>query len=424
VTDTAADRPGKRERLHRLWVRFRLLLVIIGPGIITANVDNDAGGITTYSQAGARFGLTILWMFPPLCLALFVVQEMSNRMGVITGKGLSDLIRERFGARVTFYLLLGLLVTNFGNILAEFAGIAAAGEIFGVPRWISLPLAALFVWGIVLRARYRTVEKVFLAACVFYVSYIFAGWYSHPPAGEVLRALFSPCLHADQGYIVMLIALVGTTIAPWMQFYQQASVAEKNIRVQDYALSRLDTFLGSITVTVVAVFIAVVCSTHLHDRGLPIESAADAARGLVPLAGRHAANLFAFGLLNASIFAASILPLSTAYTICEGLGWESGVDKGWDEAPQFYSLYTALIALGAGAILVPGISLLGIMYASQVLNGVLLPVVLVYMLLLINDRRIMGRHVNTFVLNLVAVVLAVALIILSGAFGILTLLRK
>ncbi len=420
MTDAGAVRPGWRERLHRLWVRFRLLLVVIGPGIITANVDNDAGGITTYSQAGARFGMTVLWIFPPLCLALFVVQEMSNRMGVITGKGLSDLIRERFGARVTFYLLVGLLVTNFGNILAEFAGIAAAGEIFGVPRWISLPLAGLFVWGIVLRARYRTVEKVFLAACVFYVSYIIAGWYSHPPAGQVLRALVTPSLRPEPGYVVMLIALVGTTIAPWMQFYQQASVAEKNIRVQDYSLSRLDTAIGSVTVTVVAVFIAVVCSTHLHERGLAIEGAADAARGLAPLAGRHAANLFAFGLLNASVFAASILPLSTAYTICEGLGWESGVDKGWAEAPQFYSLYTALIVLGAGAILVPGISLLGIMYFSQVLNGVVLPVVLVYMLLLINDRRVMGRHVNSWGFNVVAIVLAVGLAVLSAAFGALT----
>jgi NRAMP (natural resistance-associated macrophage protein)-like metal ion transporter len=424
VSGAAATRPGRRERLHHWGLRLRLFLAILGPGIITANVDNDAGGITTYSQAGARFGLSTLWIFVPLCLALVVVQEMSNRMGVVTGKGLSDLIRERFGVKATFYLLLGLLVTNLGNILAEFAGVAAAGEIFGVPRWIAVPLAALFVWAIVLRASYRTVEKVFLTACLFYISYIVAGVMSHPPAGEVLHALSVPHWRNESAYVIMLIGLVGTTIAPWMQFYQQASVAEKNIRVEDYALSRVDTILGCLTVTAVAVFIVVVCSTHLFASGMKIDSAADAARGLAPLAGRYAAGLFAFGLMNASVFAASILPLSTSYTICEGLGWESGVNRTFAEARQFYILYIALIVIGAGMILFPGISLLGIMYASQVVNGVLLPVVLFFMLRLINDRRLMGDHVNSLAYNIVCGALGIALTLLTVGSGVLVVMAR
>ncbi len=402
-----------RGRWGHFWLRARLFLAILGPGIITANVDNDAGGITTYSQAGARFGLATLWLFVPLCLALIVVQEMSNRMGVVSGKGLSDLIRERFGVKPTFYLMIALLVTNLGNILAEFAGIAAAGEIFGIPRFIVVPLAALFVWGIVLRASYRTVEKVFLVACLFYVSYILAGLASHPPASEVARALVVPRVTPDAAYLIMLIGLVGTTIAPWMQFYQQAAVVEKHIPVRDYQLSRIDTIIGCVAVTIIAIFIVVVCSTHLYARGVAIETAADAARSLTPIAGHYAAWLFAFGLLNASVFAASILPLSTSYTICEALGWESGVDKDFREAKQFYILYTALIAIGAGIVLFPQLSLLGIMYASQVINGLLLPVVLVFMLILVNDRRIMGTHTNSRLYNVICTALCVGLSLLA-----------
>jgi Mn2+/Fe2+ NRAMP family transporter len=412
----------KTARVRRLGTRLALFFALLGPGVITANVDNDAGGITTYSQAGARFGLATLWIFVPLCVALIVVQEMCNRMGVVSGKGLSDLIRERFGVRWTFYLMVGLLVTNLGNILAEFAGVAAAGEIFGVPRLLSVPLAALFVWMIVLRASYRTVEKVFLVACLFYVSYVVAGFMSHPPAREIARAVAVPQIQPSAAYLVMLVGLVGTTIAPWMQFYQQAAVVEKNVRVEDYALSRLDTILGGIAVTVVAGFIVIVCASSLHAGGVRIDSAADAARGLAPLAGRYASALFAFGLLNASVFAASILPLSTAYTICEALGWESGVDKDFGEAPQFYGLYTVLIVIGAGLILLPGISLLSIMYVSQVVNGILLPVVLVFMLILINDKRIMGRHTNSRLMNAVAILLGVAvagMALGSGVMGVL-----
>jgi len=412
----------KTARVRRLGTRLALFFALLGPGVITANVDNDAGGITTYSQAGARFGLATLWVFVPLCISLIVVQEMCNRMGVVSGKGLSDLIRERFGVKWTFYLMLGLLVTNLGNILAEFAGVAAAGEIFGIPRIVSVPLAAFFVWAIVLRASYRTVEKVFLVACLFYVSYIVAGFMSHPPTKEIARAVALPQIQPNAAYLVMLVGLVGTTIAPWMQFYQQAAVVEKNVRVEDYALSRLDTIIGGIAVSVVAAFIVIVCATSLNAHGVRIESAADAARGLAPLAGRYASWLFAFGLLNASVFAASILPLSTSYTICEALGWESGVDKDFGEAPQFYGLYTVLIAIGAGVILFPGISLLTIMYVSQVVNGILLPVVLVFMLILINDKRIMGAHTNSPVFNGIAILLSIAvagIAVASGAMGIM-----
>jgi len=411
----------KAARVRSLGTRIALFFALLGPGVITANVDNDAGGITTYSQAGARYGFSTLWIFAPLCLALIVVQEMCNRMGVVTGKGLSDLIRERFGVRWTFYLMVALLVTNFGNILAEFAGVAAAAGIFGVPKLLSVPLAAFFVWAIVLRATYRTVEKVFLFACLFYVSYILAGVISHPPAKEIARAMAVPRILPRADYLIMLIGLVGTTIAPWMQFYQQAAVVEKNVRVEDYALSRLDTIIGCIVVTIVAVFIVTVCATSLHAQGLKIESAADAARGLAPIAGRYASYLFAFGLLNASVFAASILPLSTSYTICEALGWESGVDKSFDEAPKFYSLYTVLIVIGAGLILIPGISLLGIMYLSQVVNGFLLPAVLVFMLILVNDRRIMGTHTNSRLMNVIAIALSVVMAGMGVASGVMGL---
>jgi NRAMP (natural resistance-associated macrophage protein)-like metal ion transporter len=413
-----------RGKLRHFWLRSRVFFAILGPGIITANVDNDAGGITTYSQAGARFGLSTIWIFAPMCLALFVVQEMANRMGVVSGKGLSDLIRERFGVKITFYLMIGLLVTNFGNILAEFAGVAAASEIFGIPRLLAVPLAALFVWAIVLRANYRQIEKVFLVACLFYVSYVIAGFVSHPSGSEIAHSLVVPHIQSTPGYMVMLIGLVGTTIAPWMQFYQQAAVVEKNVRVEDYYLSRIDTIVGCVAVTIVAAFILVVCSTNLHAHGIKIETAADAARSLAPIAGRYASWLFAFGLLNASVFAASILPLSTSYTICESFGWESGIDKTWDEAKQFYVLYTALIGIGAAIVLFPRISLLGIMYVSQVVNGVLLPVVLAFMLILINDKKLMDRHVNSRFFNVIAIGLSVVLTLLMlFSVGLLILRR-
>lgn len=378
----------------RLWARAAVFLAVMGPGIITANVDNDAGGLATYSQAGAAFGLKLLWVMIPVTVLLVIVQEMVNRMGVVTGRGLSDMIRERFGVKITFTLMALLLVTNFGNIVAEFAGIAAAGQLFGIPKVLTVPLSAVLVWLLVTRASYRSVEKVFLVACVFYLAYPVTLFIIGPDMGRVVDALVTPRVEISRGYIVMTIGLVGTTIAPWMQFYQQASVAEKNISVKDYGYSRLDTIIGCVVVSLVAACIIIVCAFTLHEAGIEVDSAHHAAAALAPLAGAGSSLLFAFGLLNASLFAASILPLSTSYTICEAFGWESGLDRGFEEAPQFYTLYTVLIALGALSVLVPGIPLMGVMIWSQVVNGLLLPVVLVFMLILVNDRSQMGSFVN------------------------------
>lgn len=405
---------GKRTR--SLWARLSLFLAVAGPGIITANVDNDAGGLTTYSQAGAHFGLEILWALVPTTFLLIMIQEMVNRMGVATGQGLSDMIRERFGVKFTFYLMILVLGTNFGNVMAEFAGIASAGELFGLSRFITVPFCAVLVWLLVLKGNYKSVEKVFLVACVFYIAYPVTFSLLKPDLVVVGEALFRPRLEFSTPYLAMVIGIVGTTIAPWMQFYQQASVAEKNLSIQDYGYSRLDTIVGCIVVNVVAICIIVVCALTLHQAGVRIESAADAAKSLIPLAGRGSAYLFAFGLWNASLFAASILPLSTSYTICEALGWESGVDKDFQTAPQFYALYTAIIVLGAVTILLPGLSLVGVMFWSQVINGLLLPVILAVILLLVNDEIIMGEYVNSRFYNVACWVAAVILAMISTAY--------
>jgi len=381
-------------RRRSLWTRLSIFLSVVGPGIITANVDNDAGGLTTYSQAGAHFGLDVLWVLAPTTVLLIMVQEMVNRMGVVTGQGLSDMIRERFGVKFTFYVMLLVLLTNFGNVMAEFAGIASASELFGIPRLISVPVCAFLVWLLVLKGTYKSVEKVFLVACLFYFAYPITFFILKPDLPVILDAVIQPKTTFSTPYLAMVIAVVGTTIAPWMQFYQQASVAEKNISIRDYAYSRLDTVLGCIVVNVVAACIIVVCALTLNKAGMQIESAADAARALAPFAGKASSYLFAFGLWNASLFAASILPLSTSYTICEALGWETGVEKDFETAPQFYVLYTAIIGIGAITILLPGISLIGIMFWSQLINGLLLPVILIMILLLVNDKRAMGDYTN------------------------------
>jgi Mn2+/Fe2+ NRAMP family transporter len=374
--------------------RLAAFLAVVGPGLITANVDNDAGGITTYSQAGAHFGLATLWILLPVMVVLIIVQEMVNRMGVVTGQGLSDLVRERYGVRTTFFVMVALLLTNLGNVVAEFAGIAAAMEIFGIPRWIAVPACALGVWLLVLRWPYRVVERVFLVACLFYVAYLVSGAIAGPPAGTVVRELLHPRLSADPGYLVMLVGLTGTTIAPWMQFYQQAAVVEKGVSLRDYRLSAWDTILGGVVVTVVALFIIITCAETLFRQGIRIETAGDAAQALIPVAGRNAGYLFAFGLLSASLFAASILPLSTSYTVCEAFGWESGVDRTYRQAPQFYFLYSFLVFGGAAAVLFPGLPLVKVMYYSQVVNGLLLPVVLVFIVRLAGDPEVLGERAN------------------------------
>ena len=384
-----------------LW-KLGIFFAFIGPGIITSMVDNDAGGITTYSLAGAQYGLKLLWILIPVTVALIVIQEMSARMGVVSGKGLSDLIRERFGAKITFYLMIILFLSNMGNTVSEFAGIAASMEIFGVSKYISVPVGAFFVWWLVVKGNYKSVEKAFLLACIFYLSYIISGFLVQPNWPEIGMATFTPTLKFDTGMLTMAIGIIGTTIAPWMQFYLQSSIVDKGLKAESYKYARMDVIFGSITVNVVAFFIIMLCAVTLFQNGLKIDTAKDAALALAPLAGVYCSWLFAFGLLNASLFAASILPLSTAYTICEAFGWESSLNSKFLEAPQFYGLYSFMIFLGAGIILLPNVPLISIMYYSQVINGLLLPFILIFMLLLINDKRIMGNYVNGRIMNIIS----------------------
>jgi NRAMP (natural resistance-associated macrophage protein)-like metal ion transporter len=406
--------------LNRWKGRTLLFLAVVGPGIITANVDNDAGGILTYSQAGARYGFLLLWTMIPVTLALIVVQEMSARMGAVTGKGLSDLVREEFGLRITFLMMLGILITNFGNVVTEFIGIATSLELFGLSRYITVPVCAVIVWLIVVKGQYKTVEKVFLAASFFYITYILAGIRARPPWKEaVIATIKLPSLHAfrEQAYLFMVIGVVGTTIAPWMQFYLQSSIVEKGVSRRGLRASRWDVITGCIFTDLVAWFIIVTCAATLFVHGYrDIKYAADAAQALKPLAGKYAYILFAVGLFNASLFAASILPLSTAYTVCEGLGFESGVDKRFSEAPFFYWLYTFLIVAGASVLLIPGLPLVKIAVLSQVVNGVVLPFVLIFMLLLINKKELMGNYVNTRLFNAVAWLTTVVMIGLTVAW--------
>lgn len=399
-----------------LWRTIGLFFLLMGPGIITSNVDNDAGGITTYSLAGAEFGLKLVWSLIPIMIALIVIQEMCARMGVVTGKGLSDLIREKFGAKVTFYLMIGMFFTNMGNAISNFAGVAAGMEIFGVEKFISVPLSAFLVWWMVVKGTYKSVEKAFLVACVFYISYIITGVLVKPDWGDVFEQLLHPRLSFQSSEITMLIGLVGTTIAPWMQFYLQASIVEKGIKIEDYKYARFDVITGSVVVHIVAFFIILVCAETLFKNGIHIETAKDAALSLKPLAGKYCSYLFAFGLVNASLFAASILPLSTTYLICEGLGWEVGIDKKFVEAPQFYGIYSLMIFLGAGVILYPEIPLIPIMYFSQVINGMVLPFILIFMLILVNDKKLMMSYTNGPVFNIIAWATALLMIIFTLIF--------
>ncbi len=403
---------GDNARRPARWKSLLIFLSVMGPGIITANVDNDAGGIATYSVAGAHFGYSMLWIFIPMTIALIVIQEMCSRMGVVTGKGLADLIREKFGVKVTFYAMLVFIFSNLTNTISEFSGIAASCEIFGISRYISIPIAAAFVWWVVVKGTYKSVEKIFLGACLFYIAYVITGIRVHPSWSNVLKETISPSFHFDKAFILMVMGIVGTTIAPWMQFYQQSSVAEKGIKIKDYKYARLDVIIGGIVVSIIAMFIMISCAATLFKNGIRIESAKDAALALEPIAGRYCSKLFAFGLLNASVFSAMILPLATAYSVCEGLGWETGVDKRLKDAPQFYFLFTSLIVIGAGVIMFPQINLIMVMLLSQAANSIFLPFVLVFMLLLINDKRLMGEYKNSMFFNIVSwatVVITVAL---------------
>ena len=394
--------------------RIALFLAVIGPGIITSNVDNDAGGIGVYTQAGSAYGYTLLWALVPMTIALYVTEEMCARMGVITGKGLSDLIREEFGFRSTFFVMVTGFLVDLANVVAEFAGVAASAEIFGVSKYIAVPLAALVVWLLVLKGNYRQVEVVFLVACVFYLTYLFSALLSHPDWVLAARMTVVPSVHFDTSYLVTLTALVGTTIAPWQFFYLQAGFVEKKVGPRQYPQAKLDVLFGSISCMVIVFFIIICTASTLNRSGLTtITDAAEAAKALIPLAGKWAGLTFAFGLLNASLFAATILPLSTAHVICEGLGFEAGLDHKFKEAPAFYWLYSMLIVVGAGIILLPNAPLWKILIFSQLGNGVWLPIVVIFILLLINRKDLMGEHTNTLLFNIIAWITAIAMIVLT-----------
>jgi NRAMP (natural resistance-associated macrophage protein)-like metal ion transporter len=402
----------------RIW-RTRLILVfaVLGPGFITANVDNDAGGILTYSQAGAQFGYTLLWTMIPITIALIVVQEMCARMGVVTGKGLSDLIREEFGLRITFVIMVLLVAVNFTNVVTEFSGIAGSMQLFHVAKYISVPICALIVWALVVKGDYKSVEKIFLIASVFYIAYIIAGVLSGPDwhLAMVETVKLPPrSVWSDKTYVYMTVGVIGTTITPWMQFYLQSSIVDKGVSVRQYKASRLDVIVGSIFTDIVAWFIVVACAATLYTHGMRnITDPSDAAGAMKPLAGQYAFILFAAGLFNASLFSASILPLSTAYTVCEGLGFESGLDKGFREAKFFYWFYSLLLFAGAAVVLIPNFPLVKFSILSQVLNGVLLPLVLVFMLKLINKHELMGKYTNTRLFNVIAWTTAIIVTALS-----------
>src|SRR6202011_1910760 len=385
-----------QKRIRSLRRRLTLLLAVVGPGLITSNVDNDAGGISVYTQAGAQYGYALLWSLIPMTIALYVTEEMCARMGVVTGKGLSDLIREEFGFRPTFFVILAGLIVDMGNVAAEFAGVAASMQIFGVSKYISVPIAAIAVWFLVLRGTARAVEKIFLAACVLYLSYVASAILAKPDWLLAAKSTVIPTMHLDGGYLLMLTALVGTTIAPWQFFYLQAAFVEKRVARRQYPQARADVLVGSVSCMMIVFFIIVCTAATLHASGhFNIVDAGEAAQSLVPLAGKWAAMLFAFGLLNASLFAASILPLSTSHVICEGMGFEAGIDHKFNGAPIFYSLYTGMIVVGAAVILIPRAPLEKILILSQVGNGIWLPVVLAFILLLVNRRDLMGDLVNT-----------------------------
>jgi Mn2+/Fe2+ NRAMP family transporter len=407
--------------LKRYWYALVVFVSILGPGIITANVDNDAGGIYTYSQAGAKYGYLPLWSLVPITLLLIVTQEMCSRMGAVTGKGLADLIREEFGLRATFFLMITLVFANATNVMAEFAGIASSLELFHVSRYISVPLCAAAVWFLVVKGTYRSVEKIFLGACLIYVTYVISGLLVEPNWHQAIISTVKPTLMLTPDFIGLLIALIGTSIAPWMQFYLQSAVVEKGITEKEYVQSRLEVVIGCVITDVVAFFIIVACAGAIWKvRPRDIQDAADAALALKPF-GKYAALLFSAGLFNASLFAASILPLSTAYAVCEGLGLEAGVNLRFREAPIFYWLYTLLIVVGAGVILVPGFPLVQAILASQVINGALLPVVLIFMVILINKGSLMGEWANSRFYNAVTWVSVVIIIGLTLALLGITL---
>jgi NRAMP (natural resistance-associated macrophage protein)-like metal ion transporter len=403
-----------RTRLSRtnFFKNLTIFFALLGPGIITGSVDNDAGGITTYSVAGAMYGYGMIWTLIPSLIVLLVIQEMNARMGIVTGKGLSDLIRENAGVKVTFFIFIGLLLSNIGNTTTEFAGVAGSMEIFGVSKYISVPIAAILVWLLVVKGTYQIAERIFLIFSASLLTYVISALMAKPQWSEIGSAIVRPDIEFNTKSITVVIALVGTTIAPWMQFYMQSSVIEKGLKMKSYKYTLADIAVGCVVTVVVAFFIMVACGATLHPNAVEITEAKDAALSLEPLAGRLASHVFAFGLFVASVFSATILPLATAFYICEAFGFEAGIDKSWDEAKEFYILYTGILVISAIIILIPNAPLIDISIWSQVLNGILLPVVLVSMILLINNKKIMGNYTNKPIQNVIG----------WGAVGILVLL--
>jgi NRAMP (natural resistance-associated macrophage protein)-like metal ion transporter len=378
----------------KLFRNLAIFFAILGPGIITGSVDNDAGGITTYSVAAAIYGYGLIWTLIPSFIVLLVIQEMNARMGIVTGKGLSDLIRENAGMKITFFIFIGLLFSNIGNTTTEFAGVAGSMEIFGVSKYISVPVAAVLVWFLVVKGTYKIAERIFLVFSASLLTYVVSALMSKPQWSEIGSAIIHPQVEMNTQSLTMVIALVGTTIAPWMQFYMQSSVIEKGLKMKNYRYTLIDIAVGCVVTIVVAFFIMVACGSTLYPNGIHINEAKDAASALEPLAGKLASHVFAFGLFVASVFSATILPLATAFYVSEAFGFEAGIDKKWDEAKEFYSLYTGILVISAIIILIPDAPLIQISIWSQVLNGLLLPVVLVSMILLINNKKIMGTYVN------------------------------
>jgi NRAMP (natural resistance-associated macrophage protein)-like metal ion transporter len=393
--------------------RFIAMLAVIGPGVIAGNAGNDAGGIATYSIVGAREGYGLLWALVLITFALLVIQEMSSRMGVVTGKGFGDLVREQFGVRVTLAIMLLFIVANLTVTIAEFAGIAASMELFGVSKYISVPVSAFVVWFVVVKGNFKQVERFLIAISMIYLTYVFSGFMANPPWQEVAKQIALPHIRLDKDYFLLFITVVGTTITPYMQFYLQSAVVDKGVRIEEYRLAKFDVYAGSIMTVFIAFFIVLATGTMLHPAGVVVDSAEDAAKALEPLAGRFASHLFAIGLLNASFLAAFVLPLATAYGLSEAFGWESGINKTFREAPQFLGFYTAFILIGAGVIMIPNVPLIEIMFLSQTVNGILLPIVLIIMLRLVNDRELMGEYINSKRMNVITWLTVAILILLT-----------
>jgi Mn2+/Fe2+ NRAMP family transporter len=397
--------------IKKILKQLAIFAAILGPGIITGSVDNDAGGISVYSVAGATYGYGLIWTLIPSFIVLLVIQEMNARMGIVTGKGLSDLIRENAGLKITFFIFIGLLFSNIGNTTTEFAGVAGSMQIFGVSKYISVPVVAIMIWFLVVKGTYKIAERIFLIFSVSLLTYVVSALMGKPQWSEIGSSIIHPHLEMNTQSLAMVIALVGTTIAPWMQFYMQSTVIEKGLKMKHYKYTLIDITVGCVATIVVAFFIMVACGSTLYISGKHINEAKDAALALKPLAGAMASQVFAFGLFVASVFSATILPLATAFYVCEAFGFESGIDKKWDEAKEFYTLYTGILVISALIILIPNAPLIQISIWSQVLNGILLPVVLVSMILLINNKKIMGTYVNNSTQNIIG---WGAVIILTG----------